>query len=57
MKDLFTQNKSAIHIRTDTEIYILKPIWLKGELHYDCLVPQDKDLCSATYSDKELLFK
>lgn len=54
MKNLFNQIRVVTHIKTDTEIIVLKSTWINGELHYDCLVPQGKDLCSATYSDKEL---
>lgn len=56
LQDLFSQNKFATHKRTGTGIYVIKPIWLNGELHYDCVVPQGEDLCNATYSDKELSF-
>lgn len=60
MTDLFTkQMEVAVHKETGTEILIENTEWYKGELHYNCLVPQKNDkgewsFCNATYSESEL---
>lgn len=60
--DLFTQNmegRFCIHKATSTILIIKKADWYKGNLTYDCLVPEidEKEkinFCAATYSENEI---
>lgn len=61
--DLFSkQMQVAIHNATQTEIIIQNTEWYKGEISYNCLVPQKDDkgkysLCNATYCENEITLK
>ena len=59
--DLFNQNDRtiAIHRASKTAVIVKHPVWISGEMHYDCLVPQKDDkgkavFCHATYSEQEI---
>ena len=64
MTDLFSKSMQiAHHIATDSDVIILQTWWHKGEIHYDCKVPQKHDsgrrkgkvyFADATYHEKEL---
>jgi hypothetical protein len=61
--DLFTQpmrGRIAVHLNTETAIIILDAQWIKGQVHYNVLVPVREDgketqFCNATYSDSEIV--
>ncbi len=57
MKDLFNQHRFATHLKTGEVILVVKTTWFNNSPIYDCLIPQDGVLCSATYSETELIFK
>lgn len=60
--DLFSIKPTIVkHILTDTDVLAIRSVWIKGRLHFKCLVPQLDEkknpyMASATYSDSELLF-
>lgn len=64
MKDLFTTAcpRTAVHLKTNTLLLVTCRSWYKGEVIYDCLVPQADEkgntvMCNATYSENEITFK
>ena len=61
--DLFTQpmrGRIAVHLSTETAVIVLDAQWIKGQVHYNVLVPVREDgketqFCNATYSDIEIV--
>lgn len=60
MKTIFDTHigKIVTHRSTQTLIIIVSVVWLKGQLNFDCLIPQTGtkgvELCSATYAEYEV---
>lgn len=60
MIDLFTKEMEVcLHKATNTEIIIRDTEWHKGQIHYNCLVPEKDhkgklELCNATYGENEI---
>jgi hypothetical protein len=63
MKDLFDiQMRPATHKATLTEIIIVSTEWYKGEINYNCIIPEQDEkgkwqMCNATYNENEVLIQ
>ena len=62
--DLFTsaEPRVAVHLRTMTQVVVYNAIWYKGEMLYDCAIPQknekgEYDFCHSAYRENEITFE
>ena len=50
----FVRGQFAIHKNTDTIILVARETYFLNELHYDCEILSEGNLCNATYHNSEL---